>query len=452
MNHHYREGMLSDLTAVELAILLRGRELSSVEVVEHFLERIASENSGAFVDVTPASAIERATALDSRPAAGSLHGMPIADKDLQLRAGARTTFGSRAFRDFIAPENDEVVDACESAGTVSLGKTASPEFGFAGYTSSLLHGHTTIPGHPGLGAGGSSGGAAAAVAARLLPFAPGSDAAGSIRIPAAACGVVGIKPSRGVALPVREGPMGDLPVPGALGRNVADAWLLLDGLFGGTFETTLRATADTGRPLRIGVLRGFHPWRPITDGEPCDEAGAAIAVAASRLKEAGHVVEDFVGPALQGYSDAFQTAWHASAAAMRPTDEQLELFEPLTAHFVRSGRSMPHGDVAAAQNRLDEFGSCIRDAFAPYDAVITHTTALTPRPVDWFTDDPEVNFRRQCEYAPHTSFVNVAGLPAVSLPVADLPDGLTMSVQIIGRHAEDRLVVATAAQLERMSQ
>ena len=250
--------------------------------------------------------------------------MPIADKDLQLRAGARTTFGSRAFGDFIAAENDEVVDACETAGTVSLGKTASPEFGFAGYMSSLLHGHTTVPGHPGLGAGGSSGGAAAAVAARLLPFAPGSD--------------------------------------------------------------------------------------------------------------------------------AFQTAWHASAAAMSPTDEQLELFEPLTAHFVRSGRSMPHGDGAAAQKRLDEFGSRIRDAFAPYDAVVTHTTALTPRPVGWFTDDPEVNFRRQCEYAPHTSFVNLAGLPAVSLPLTDLPDGLTMSVQIIGRHAEDRLVVATAAQLERMSQ
>ena len=438
--------MLHDLTASTLMELLARRELTSLEVVEHFLARAEQDDCGAFVRVDRTRALERAAELDGLAVTAPLHGMPIADKDLQTRAGTVTTFGSRVFAEYVATESDEVVQACDAAGTVSLGKTATPEFGYAGYTSSHLHRHTTVPGHPGLGAGGSSGGAAAAVAAGMLPFAPGSDAAGSIRIPAAACGVVGFKPSRGAVLSPGPGLMGALVVPGVLARNVPDAVLLFTGLFHGH----ARPLQPLQPRLRIGILRDFRPWEPITDGLASPEATAALEAAAGALAAAGHEVVDLTGPELPGYAEAFQTLWHASTTELSLNEAQIELLEPLTKHFIDSGRALGAEAIAQASESVHQLGQRVRDAFSVVDVVVTPTTALTPRPVGWFTDDPETNFRRQCEYGPHTSFVNVAGLPAVSLPVTNVGDGLSMSVQLIGRHAEDAALVALAAELEQL--
>jgi len=187
---------LHEYTALELHQLLQRREVSPVELAQHYLDRIErlDPGVGAFATVTPEAALERARHVEERvPTAAPLWGLPLADKDLHRRAGVPARFGSRAFADFVPDESDELVRAVDDAGAVSLGKTATPEFGLPSYTEGLVGPPTRNPWDPALGAGGSSGGAAAAVAAGMLPFAPGTDGGGSIRIPAAACGLVGVK-------------------------------------------------------------------------------------------------------------------------------------------------------------------------------------------------------------------------------------------------------------------
>ena len=449
---------LTEATALELWQLIRDRHVSVTEAVQHFLDRIEDHDTfGAFVATTPELALQRAAELDAASdRTPVLFGLPSADKDLHLRAGTPTTFGSRAFAGYVPDETDALTRQLDAAGMVSLGKTASPEFGFAGYTSSLAHGHTTIPGHPDLGAGGSSGGAAAAVAGGLLPFAPGSDAGGSVRIPAAACGIVGLKPTRG-RIPALggQGSIGQLAVAGALGRTVADVALMVDGMIHDRDGAGLLAPAVRGelsndrKRARIAVLTGDSPWQEFVDTPLAPEARAAADRAAEKLARAGHEIDEVAMPHLADYAERFVTLWHFNAAALPVNDEQFDLLEPMTQEFIRSGRTIGPRRVVEAVQAFATYEQQVVAAFAPFDAVITPTTALTPRPVGWHTDDPDENFKRQCQYTPHTSFVNVVGLPALSIPVLSLADGLSMSVQLIGRANDEANILALGRQLER---
>lgn len=464
---------LEHATALEVWQLIRDRQITVTEAAQHYFDRIEHHDTfGAFVATNPELALERAASLDAASDRSAvLFGIPTADKDLHLRAGTPTTFGSRAFEGYVPDETDALTQQLDESGIVSLGKTASPEFGFAGYTSSLAHGHTTIPGHPELGAGGSSGGAAAAVAGGLLPFAPGSDAGGSVRIPAAACGIVGLKPSRG-RIPALggQGSIGQLAVAGGLGKTVADVALLVDGMIPRQHGTTDYATvlrspqldggsllapairgelADGRKRARIAVLTGESPWQEFVDTPISQEATAAVERAVVQLSNMGHEIDEVEMPFLAGYADEFVALWHFNAAALPVTDEQFELLEPLTQQFIRSGRTIGPRRVVQAVQAFSGFEQQVVRAFAPYDAVITPTTALTPRPVGWHTDDPDENFKRQCQYTPHTSFVNVVGLPALSMPVLPLPEGLSMSVQLIGRPGDEAGILALGRQLER---
>ena len=192
---------IHDLTALEQYRLLQKGSLGVSEVTEHYLGRIERLNPelGAFHTVTPEAARARAAEVQAAvPPSAPLWGLAYADKDLVRRAGVRTTFGSRLFEDFVPEESDELPRVLDAAGAISLGKTATPEFGLPSYTENLVAPPARNPYDLALGAGGSSGGAAVAVAAGLVPFAPGSDGGGSIRIPAAVCGLVGLKPSRGL--------------------------------------------------------------------------------------------------------------------------------------------------------------------------------------------------------------------------------------------------------------
>src|SRR5690606_26299251 len=244
----------SQLSLVDLAAALRGGEVSPVEATQAFLERIrAHDDLGAFVEVTAERALDRARALGTpREGAPPLWGVPLADKDLTARAGVPTRYGSRAFRDFVPDASDPLALALDRLGSVSLGKTSTPEFGLTGYTEPAAGRPARNPWDPATGAGGSSGGAAVAVAAGLLPAAPASDAGGSIRIPAATVGVVGLKPSRG-RLPFVNGldAPGGLGTAGPIARSVADAALLLGALT----SSAPRAHA-TGAPDPDGAFAG----------------------------------------------------------------------------------------------------------------------------------------------------------------------------------------------------
>ncbi|MCM0675102.1 amidase, partial [Micromonospora phytophila] len=222
-----------DLTALEQAAAIARGEISSAELVEHHLERVEAlgDTVGAFVTVTPELARAAAKAADAVPAdrRGPLHGVPTAIKDLTLTAGVRTTFGSAAFADFVPPVDADVVRFMRAAGLVSLGKTTTSELGCSLYSEGLVAPPARNPWDLAYTAGGSSGGAAAAVAAGLVPVAQGSDGGGSLRIPASLCGLVGYKPSRGL---VSGGPIGfgayGLPTNGPIGRTVTDVAALLD--------------------------------------------------------------------------------------------------------------------------------------------------------------------------------------------------------------------------------
>lgn len=435
-------------------------------MVEHFLGRIESLNPAlnAVVTVTSERALDDASAMDQGTLEpGLLWGLPFLDKDLSHRAGVRTGFGSRIFDQAEpASSSDPIPRALDAAGGISLGKSAVCEFGFASYTESLVFPPTKSPWGTDLGAGGSSGGAAAAVASGMVPFAPGSDGGGSVRIPAWACGVVGLKPSRGL-IPGGTGfeSIGGLVVPGPLARSVQDAALLLDALRG--HGETHRATqppathssflSDLDRPLqplRIGVTTS-SPWDDWTDIALSPPSVSALERVVRELEHAGHQVERWGWKPPGGYADAFHTVWTASAVALEISHEDLGLTTPLTRYLVEKGAALGARDLVVALRTLSAFERAVIEEFSAFDLVLTPGLATLP-PKTGFYDlhDAERNFVQQVQVTPFTSFVNVCGLPALALPVGATEDGIPLGVQLIGRPGSDSLLLQVGHQLEQV--
>jgi amidase len=455
---------LHHLTAGEQLDWLRRGEVTPRELTDHYLARIArlDDGLGAFVTVTADAARERAAAVDGLSRALPLWGLPFADKDLVARAGVPTRYGSRAFADNVPTASDDLALALDAAGGVSLGKTSAPEFGVSSYTEPLAGPIARNPYDPALGAAGSSGGAAVAVASGLLPFAPGSDGGGSIRIPAAATGLVGLKPSRG-RVPAMPGfaHLAGLVTAGPLARTVADAALMLDALAGDGSPrwATVPPTWDEGPFLgaavrgegrfSIGVSRDT-PWATAYDLELAPEAEEALQVAIRELDATGHGIEELAFDPEPGYAAAFRTVWQAGAADIQVEDDRLHLLEPLTRWLVQTGRGLSARDLAVALAWLAGFERRFIARASRFDAVLTPALALTPRPVGWYdADDGERNFEQQVRYTPYTSMVNVSGLPAIVLPVHVTGSGLPMGVQLIGRPGREDVLLAIGAQLER---
>lgn len=465
---------LHHLTAQEQWDWLRRGEITPLELVQHYLSRIERLDAslGAFVTVTPDAALDRATRLrELVPTAAPLWGLPFADKDLYDRAGVATRAGSRLMADYVATSSHDIVTALDSAGGVSLGKTSAPEFGLS--SSSEVRGPDGQPGvatrnpwDTSLGSGGSSAGAAVAVAAGLLPFAPGSDGGGSIRIPAAATGLVGLKPSRG-RVPAQSGvaSIAGLVVGGPIARTVADAAMLLDAMISPTGLPAATPYALSAPPNPDGSFLGSavrgdgrfqlavmtsSPWDEVEDIaiDPDIRAGLDAAVAA--LVALGHGMEP-IALRPSAYPELFTTIWKASAIGIPARSEaELSLLEPLTRWLVERGRELGAAQLLEAQAGLLAFERSVIAQFSRYDAVLTPTLALNSRPIGWYdAEDAERNFSQQVRYAPFTSFVNVAGLPAITLPFAQTADGLPVGVQLIGRPGGEATLLSIGAQLER---
>lgn len=458
---------LHHLTAVEQLDWLRRGEVSPRELAEHYLARIARLDAelGAFAVVDADAALRRAEVVATASRALALWGLPLADKALVARAGRVSAFGSRAFAGHVPEASDELATVLDDAGSVSLGATSAPEFGFPSYTEPLAGRPARNPYDASLGAGGSSGGAAVAVAAGLLPVAPGSDGGGSIRIPAAVTGLVGLKPSRG-RVPASSGftSLAGLVTAGPLARTVADAGLLLDALAaqpGARADWATRPPEEGGDgPFLAAATRGEgrfqlavsydSPWDAAYELDLDPAARAAVERALAEFSQLGHGVEELRMPEEPGYPAAFRAVWQAGAATLPLDDAQLALVEPLTRWLVERGRALDARTLGDALAWLTGFERRTIARFAPYDAVLTPALALTPRPVGWYDPaDGERNFEQQVRYTPFTSFVNVAGLPALTLPVAVTDSGLPMGVQLVGRPGGERTLLALGAQLER---
>ena len=456
---------LHHLSAQDQWDWLQRGEIAPTELATHYLSRIEKHNDalGAFTTVTIDGALERAASLEAAGrTAAPLWGLPLGDKDLTRRAGVRTTFGSRRFENFVPEESDELVEVLDAAGGVSLGKTNAPEFGLSSYTENLVSPAARTPYDLSLGAGGSSGGAAVAVAAGLLPVAPGSDGGGSIRIPAAACGLVGLKPSRGL-VPSGSGmlSLGGLVATGPIARNVADAAMLLDAMVGGgsyLYATSAprwdggallnAATRGEGR-YQLGIVTN-SPWDDAYDVQLAPEARAALDLAISELAAIGHGLEEYTLEPSPEYAPNFTRLWQAGAAGLPAEGAELDLLEPLTRWLVERGRELTARQLAESLVALTTFERSVIRQFATFDAVLMPSVALTPRPVGWYSaENPERNFEQQVLYTPFTSFVNVSGLPAISLPVYETPEGIPMGVQLIGRPGGEHVLLSIGAQLER---
>lgn len=475
---------LHHLSALEQGEWLHSGRVSPRELVDHYLERIERLNPqlGALTVISASRARAQADRLiDAVPRTAPLWGLPVADKELVPRAGQLTTFGSRLFADHVPTASDELVDHLDAAGAISLGATAAPEFGLPSYTETLLAPPSRNPYDLTRGSGGSSGGAAVAVAAGLLPFAPGSDGGGSIRIPAAACGLVGLKPSRG-RIPAGSGldKLAGLVVPGPIAHTIADAALLLDALVGDApWEFATRALVNpslaSGDPhprsgpflgaavrgegrFQLGVMTA-SPWDDWTDIVIAPEARSALDTAVSEFSALGHGIEPIALEPEPDYARHFRTVWMASAAGIpADTPEELARLEPLTAWLVAQGRALSARALAESLAWLAAFERRVIHQFSSVDAVLTPALAMTPRPLGWYdAEDAERNFAQQVQYTPWTSFVNVAGLPALTLPVeltAPTTDhgGLPMGVQLIGRPGGEATLLALGAQWERRRQ
>ena len=454
---------LHDLSAVDQAAAVRSGETSAGDLVEHYARRIEEHDPsvGAFVTLTLDAAREKAKAADAAVAAGDdlppLHGVPIGIKDLNLTDGVPTRLGSPVFADFVPPLSDFVVEKLSAAGTISLGKTNTPEFGLPCYTEPEVAPPARTPWDLSRSAGGSSGGAGAAVAAGLLPFAQGSDGGGSVRIPSSVCGLFGIKPSRGR---ISNGPVvGDitgLATNGPLARTVRDAAALLDAMAGPMpgdphwapvpAQSFLSACDEEPGRLRIGRYRdngllsdGLHP-----------ECLAAYEAASALLEELGHDVEDIAAPFDSALVPSFETVWSVSSAGV-PVDPSREgELRPLTQWLRERGRGTSATQFTAALAAMQLASRTAIAATAAYDVVLTPTLAQLPAPVGWFQEagDPRAEFDRMIGWTPFTAPYNTSGQPAVNVPLHWTTEGLPVGIQLVGRPADELTLLRLSAQLE----
>ena len=442
---------LAFLPALEQARLVREGEVSPRELVELYLGRIERIDPALNAYVTVVA--DQALAWADSPPPGPFSGVPLPIKDLVETAGIRTTFSSRAFADYVPDQDMELVRRLKAAGFVVIGKTNTPEFGITAVTESELNGLGRNPWNREHTPGGSSGGAAAAVAAGLAPIAQGSDGGGSIRIPASCCGVFGIKPTRGRVSPAPRGDPYGLSVAGPLARTVADAAAFLDAIAGpvpgdpyiaGPPERPFleEVGADPGR-LRIGLA--LEPPHPV----PVDEACVAAATDAARLlEELGHVVEPASLPQNEEALRLFAIVW-ATIPGLYPVTD-VALLEPLNAAFYAQAQEITSMDYVRAYAGLQLAGRGFAEACAPYDVVLTPTLAKPPVPVGWVREpeDPWKQYARAGMFTPFTPPVNVAGLPAASVPLSWTEDGLPVGVHLIGPAGGEAILIRLASQLE----
>jgi amidase len=458
---------LHDLTALEQAAAVRSGEVSALELVEHCAARIGRLDTGpdavgAFVTLTLDAAREQARDADRAVAAGeelpALHGVPTGIKDLNLTAGVPTQFGSRVLQGFVPALSDVTAQRMRAAGTISLGKTNTPEFGLPCYTETDVAPPSRTPWDLSRSAGGSSGGAGAAVAAGLVPLAQGSDGGGSIRIPASVCGLVGLKPARGR---ISNGPLvGDttgLPTNGPLARTVEDAAALLDVLAGPSAGDPHWApppdrpflSSAREEPGRLRVGRYSTPVVPDVAVHP--HVRQAWEEASALLEELGHEVVDVDPPFGPEMLPEFEVLWSVSAAGV-PVDPARESeLRPLTRWLRETGRRHSATTFTGAMAALQLGTRRAVTATAHCDAVLVPTLAQPPAPVGWFSsvEDPRAEFDRMVAWTPFTAVYNTTGQPAISLPLHVSPDGLPIGVMLVGRPADEATLLRLSAQLEQ---
>jgi len=442
-------------SVLDQAALVRRGHVSPLELVDLYLERIERLDPQLNAYVTLDADGARAAAR-SQPD-GPFAGVPIPIKDLNETAGLRTTYSCKAFADNVPDFDANVVRRIREAGFVVIGKTNTSELGTIAITESELNGDCRNPWDTSRTPGGSSGGAAAAVAAGLAPVAHASDGGGSIRVPASCCGLVGLKPSRGRVSPAPwvSGSLG-LGTSGPIARSVRDVAALLDVMTGNEPGDAYVAPAPE-RPFleeaerEPGQLRIAVTVEPPTSVPVDPVCAAALRSGAELLAELGHDVVERTPPWQSDEMIAhFIRVWQVGPATSSVDD--LSLLEPINRMLAEAARATPSPQHAISIARLQQTARRVVAFWGDVDVVATPTLALPPVPVGWTwegTDgDPHRAFASQTLFTPFTPLVNVTGQPAVSVPLYWSDEGLPIGVQLIGRPFDEATLVRLAAQLE----
>src|SRR5690625_4777173 len=453
---------IGSLSAVELRDAIASGTYTGRQVTEHFLAVINSKtNLGAFITVHADAALARADELDATYAStgvvGPLHGLPLAFKDAVNVSGMVTTFGSKLFVNSAPQTSDDPLSLnANTSGAVQVGKTTIPEFALSCHSDNDISAPARNPRNPDLTAGGSSGGAAAAVESGMLPVAPGSDGGGSIRIPAAATGLIGLKPGRGtVPADDQKDHVTNLTVTGPLARTVEDAGMLMDALVDptqqqGRYLSAAREGHESAGNLSIGYTTAA-PFQPDLEITLSQSAVQALTLAVALLSKEGLSIEEMDFSYLPDYHKNFQTVWTNGLTRMPLAEGAEEQMEPLAKDFLRQARSRTPEQYEEAVERLTDWAHDTRRQFGEYDVVLTPVLAFTPPPVGTFSaKEAQEDYEYQCKFTPYSSMINVVGLPAISVPIKDDENGMSWSVQAIGRIGAEDQLLRLGARLEAL--
>jgi amidase len=452
------------LSATELSRRMRAGELSAREVLAAHLERIGRANPAVNAIVTLAEGRAEAAArladqaFARREPLGPLHGLPIAHKDLALTAGIRTTFGSPIFADFVPDEDELFVERIRAAGAIVLGKTNTPEFGAGSQTFNPVFGATRNPYDLSRTVGGSSGGAAAALACGMIPIADGSDLGGSLRNPASFCNVVGFRPSPGrvpswPAAHTRQ----DLAVEGPMARTVEDAALLMSAMAGPDPRVPIslpQPGATFSPPLDANLGAPLIAWAPGCGGTmPVDDAVASVVDASRSAFEALGCSTEEAFPDLSGARQVFFTmrAHLLDEEFGAVLDKHRDRMKATMIWNIEEGRKLTGPDLAEAERLRAALGERVVAFFERHSFLVMPVVQVSPF-------DVEIEFPTEVAGEPMATYldwmescwcITVTGHPAISVPCGFIDEGLPVGVQIVGRRGHDLGVLRLAHAYEQ---
>ena len=458
--------------AVDLAAMIRNREVSCREVMQAHLDQIERVNPqvNAIITLLPERALEDAAKADeelvknsSDPAARgrrALFGLPIAHKDLVVTKGIRTTFGSPIYRDFVPDEDALIIQRLRAAGAITIGKTNTPEFGAGSQTFNEVFGATLNPYDTTKTCGGSSGGAAVALATGMLPIADGSDTGGSLRNPAAFCNVVGFRTSPG-RVPVWPNETGWFPisVQGPMARTVADTALMLSAMAGPDDRSPI-ALSEPGEQFLDPLERDFTGVRIAFSrdfgGLPIDpKVLTAIDQCRPVFESLGCVVED-ESPDFAGADESFK-AWRAWKFELKFSELIPEHGDQIkeTIHWnAVAGAKLTGPDLSRAERKRTELYHRVREFMQTREYMVFPVTQVPPFDVKqpFIEEINGVKMETYIDWMKSCYYITATGLPAISVPGGFTEDGLPIGLQIVGRHQQDFSVLQLAYAFEQATQ
>ena len=451
------------LPAVELARMIRAREVSALETMQAHLAQIERVNPkvNAIVTLLPEQALAGARAIDAQLARGEdpgpLAGLPVAHKDLAVTKGVRTTFGSPIYKDFVPEVDAIIVERLKRGGAITLGKTNTPEFGAGSQTFNQVFGATLNPYDTTKTCGGSSGGAAVALACGMLPIADGSDLGGSLRNPASFCNVVGLRPSTGR---VPNWPSFSawfpLSVVGPMARTAADVALMLSAIAGPDARAPISLDESASRfaqPLSRDFGKVRIAWSPDLGGLPVEsEVADVFGAQRAVFEDLGCKVED-ASPDLSDADEIFQVmrAWNLELSHGELLKSKRAMLKDTVIWNIEQGAMLSGPQVAAAERKRTQLFHRVRQFMDNYDFLVAPVVQVLPFDVKqpYVSEINGEKLGTYIDWMKSCYWITVTGLPAASIPCGFSQSGLPVGIQIVGRFRDDFGVLQLGDAFER---